>query len=187
MPRAARARPRACPRPRPRWTGRRLRHATPPDGRAQRKRAGSRASALHRGSARSDWSQRKTFKMWRFGGRDQPVVVTTWDAERPWPGDPTSRFAMGRTRGRARRRPPACCRSLWVIHPARRWRRHINTLGQLLRDFVSRPLTIMALGALVGCSLLLAILRARATRRQPARHERGRGSKAQHDQVESAA
>ena len=46
------------------------------------------------------------------------------------------------------------------------------TLGQRLRDFLSRPLTLVALAVLVGCSLLLAILRARATRRQPARHER---------------
>jgi serine-type D-Ala-D-Ala carboxypeptidase (penicillin-binding protein 5/6) len=50
------------------------------------------------------------------------------------------------------------------------------TLGQRLRDFLLRPLTLVAMAVLVGCSLLLAILRARATRREPARHERTPGS-----------
>ena len=46
-----------------------------------------------------------------------------------------------------------------------------STLGQRLRDYVSRPLTIVALAVLVGCSLLLVSLRARAIRRQRGREE----------------
>jgi hypothetical protein len=52
------------------------------------------------------------------------------------------------------------------------------TLGQRLRDFLSRPLTIVALGLLLGCSLLLATLRARATRREPASHDGVQGTEA---------
>jgi hypothetical protein len=52
------------------------------------------------------------------------------------------------------------------------------TLGQRLRDFLSRPLTIVALGLLLGCSLLLATLRARATRRQPASDDGAQGTEA---------
>lgn len=52
------------------------------------------------------------------------------------------------------------------------------TLGQRLRDFLSRPLTIVALGLLLGCSLLLATLRVRATRRETAGHSGVQGTEA---------
>jgi D-alanyl-D-alanine carboxypeptidase (penicillin-binding protein 5/6) len=45
------------------------------------------------------------------------------------------------------------------------------TLGERLGDYFSRPLTLALLAALVGCSLLLVLLRRRATGRRRARAE----------------
>jgi len=45
------------------------------------------------------------------------------------------------------------------------------SLGRRLRSFVSRPLTLLLLGGLMGCSLLLLLMRQRAARRSGARLE----------------
>jgi D-alanyl-D-alanine carboxypeptidase (penicillin-binding protein 5/6) len=50
------------------------------------------------------------------------------------------------------------------------------TLGQRLRDYFSRTLTLALLGGLLACSLLLVILRRRATRRRRARVDRRAGT-----------
>jgi D-alanyl-D-alanine carboxypeptidase (penicillin-binding protein 5/6) len=50
------------------------------------------------------------------------------------------------------------------------------TLGQRLGDYFSRPVTLALLAGLLACSLLLAILRRRATRRRQERVERRTGT-----------